>query len=694
MFVWPTDFAAFFSRSTLAQVGCGLLFFIGMLHIGDIKSFFKKFMPNWFTPLVSLLYMFSYPIFFWVIIYFVKYSNTYLIETGWLYEASDSAIFSSMWESYVVADVNWGVVNDLVTSSLSMTLLIWVSSMLNITGIEASAFPKGIDKDGEMLNLSLCNLLCFLSGGSPVFHQLGTSINVQMDGGTHRLAPLVSSMVVFGVWFAGAASAIQQVVPRFFLGGIFLTIGWSFFNDWLIKSRSKMSGVEYRLIIFCLFFFIVTGSIIMAIVISIAIAVGIFLLKLSITGGVKATKSGCQFRSGCARTSEEENILDKYGDRILVIKLAGVLFFGSVQTIVRRVRKAIRQERAEYVLLDFEETLYIDASSAENFKKLYLEVKGAGGLLFFVNLNTQQLYGFLRIGILPVNHENLVIEDKKDYQARVAEYKENFADFSNKGFDNDLIGVFGGGLQGNNQYPFFSEELRAKEICEDDLLYRFKYSSGESSPEVMSENVFMTQGGEDFSLERTPQHQNRQRMAKFGISDEDFFMLPLCLGLLPRIKDYVTVHSFDAGDRIFGEKEKSMSDCFVIIRQGLVEYRRAREPASCEPGNLLSLMGAGHVTRAISFMSQTGHVADFVAVADKTVLWMVSRDALRNMSTEDPPLLSMVFSSLGLSCARHVHLVSGIRAGYRGEPTNYMGFEYFQLESVVGTSDIRCLTFV
>mmetsp|Transcript_17171 Transcript_17171/g.28719 ORF Transcript_17171/g.28719 Transcript_17171/m.28719 type:complete len:940 (+) Transcript_17171:63-2882(+) len=690
VYLWPTNFTEFFSLTTMAQVGCGLLFFSGMIRMGDIKNYLRRFFPSWFIPLVSLLYMFLFPLAFWVIVYSSGYSSAHLIDTGWLYEASDSAKFSSMWDNYKYSDVNWKVLYELLVSSLSMTLLVWVSSMLNITGIEASAFPKGIDKDGEMLNLGLCNLICCLAGGAPVFHQLGTSIQCQMDGGSHRLASMVSAVVVLGVWFAGAASTIQRIVPRFFLGGIFLTIGWSFFGDWLIKSKNKMSSVEYRLLLFCVVFFIALRSILIAIGAAVAIALGVFLLRLSSTGGVKSIRLGSSHRSCCARTSEEEKVLDKHGNRIMTVKLAGVLFFGSVQTIVYRVREAIRQECAQYIVLDFEETLYMDASSAENFKKLYLEVKGAGGLLFFVNLTIEQIYGFLRIGILPVNSDRLVIAEKSQLLEQLIHYKTNTAVHEEKGFDQTMTWIFGNGLEAFSQYPYFQEESRAKELCEDDILHRFLYSEMDSRPGVMAEEVFKTKSSDKTEpIAQTPHERSVERMSKLNISDEMFFQLPLCLGFLPTLQEYVEVRNYNNGDCIFSDTEKRKSECFVIIRQGLLEYREVRGISSCSPGRRLAAMGAGHLTRAGSFLSHMGHLADYVAVVDNTILWTISRDAMQRISDKDPALLTMVFSNLGLSCARQNHLVSGVRYGEACQYTSYVGYEYFQLQPPVSDASVR-----
>ena len=295
-----------------------------------------------------------------------------------------------------------------------------------------------------------------------------------------------------------------------------------------------------------------------------------------------------------------------------------------------------------------------------------------------------------------MNNANLVISEKSELMDRVTNYQECASVPKDKSFDDSTFWIFGSGLDAFSQYPYFQEESRAKEICEDGILYRFLYCESDPRADVMSEDVFINVSncsGETKSVDQTPHGRSLQRMSKFNISDEMFFQLPLCLGFLPALKKYVEVRNFNKGDRIFSDTEKRKSDCFFIIRQGLLEYREVRDMTSCQPGRRLAVLGAGHVTRAGSFLSHMGHLADYVAVVDATILWSISRDAMQRISDEDPTLLSMIFSSLGLSCARQNHVVSGVRYGDSRQGASYVGLEYFQLHPPASEFPIRGVSF-
>jgi len=205
------DFNAFFSFRSLGPVSC-LLAMVALIRHGP-AIVARKFPNSKLLKLSGLFCQLCPLAIFYAVVYLIGASMEELSSSGWT----------------------------------SMT------GVLGITG-KFRAGPDGdpsplevIDFDAELTTVGFGSIFTALSNGVVTFHRLGSSIQLRMDGGTHRLAVLTSSCFVGTFFFTSLP--LGHYIPKFFLGGLFMGSGVSFLESAFLSFRSlpPQKFMGYRL---------------------------------------------------------------------------------------------------------------------------------------------------------------------------------------------------------------------------------------------------------------------------------------------------------------------------------------------------------------------------------------------------------------------------------------------------------------
>ncbi|MEL7086498.1 MAG: SulP family inorganic anion transporter, partial [Cyanobacteria bacterium J06597_1] len=199
----------------------------------------------------------------------------------------------------------------------------------------------------ELIGQGIGNIVSGLFGGLPgAGATMGTVVNIQ-TGGRTILSGIVRSMILLAV--VVLASGATAVIPRAVLAGIAIKVGidivdWSFLKRSLIVSR-KAAAITYGTIAVTVFGDLIT-----------AVALGVFIANVLTIE--RLTELRVQSFSAISDAddkiilSEEENHLLKRGNnRILLFHLDGPMIFG--------VAKAIEREQSA---LEDKDVLVVDLS--------------------------------------------------------------------------------------------------------------------------------------------------------------------------------------------------------------------------------------------------------------------------------------------------------------------------------------------
>merc|ERR1740129_1483540 len=229
----------FCAPGSLAQVGCML----GMvLCIRWGPSLLNRWSPK--LERVSGLVCQLLPlVVFYIIVLAFGLSRKSLWHAGWTYYSKANGGPFELWRAYSLNEVDWPIVLQLLPDVAPIVLMAVMCTMLGVLAI-TDRFPIGpdgdpspmetIDFDQELTTVGASSLLLGLTGGNVVFHKF-SAIQLRLDGGTHRIAVVIIALCSGGLFVSGAP--LGQIIPKFFLGGLFMNTGIHFLKNTLLSYK-------------------------------------------------------------------------------------------------------------------------------------------------------------------------------------------------------------------------------------------------------------------------------------------------------------------------------------------------------------------------------------------------------------------------------------------------------------------------
>eukprot|EP00931_Biecheleriopsis_adriatica_P060617 TRINITY_DN36414_c0_g1_i1.p1 TRINITY_DN36414_c0_g1~~TRINITY_DN36414_c0_g1_i1.p1 ORF type:complete len:990 (-),score=172.96 TRINITY_DN36414_c0_g1_i1:13-2628(-) len=420
-YFYPTDWDQFFEPNRIAQVACMLA---TVFSIRQGPALLKRCFANSAAVerLGGLVCQLLPLAIFYTVVLAAGISMESLQHAGWTYPSSPRVGPLDLWTTYSPADVDWSTVSKVMPG---MPALVLMSVMCTLMGALAitDKFPTGpkgdpspmetINFDTELATVGLSSLLLGLTGGNVNFHKFSV-IQLRLDGGTHRIAVLMIALFAGSLFLSGAP--IGQLVPKWFLAGLFLNTGIHFLKGTLLSYRSmatftwrgwKLPSPQFTIAPCCVvmaIFFSPAKAILTGLVLSVAI----FLTQSSASSPVINVAAGDRVMSRSKRPFWEMRVLREEGDRILLLYLQGQLFFGSAQQLVAALAAAAMDEHVKFIIISLARVPRIDASAAKHLKTTADKLRQRHCEVIFCRMN-EEVYGELQAAkVVQAPDEDLV----------------------------------------------------------------------------------------------------------------------------------------------------------------------------------------------------------------------------------------------------------------------------------------------
>jgi SulP family sulfate permease len=142
-----------------------------------------------------------------------------------------------------------------------------------------------------------------------------------------------------------------------------------------------------------------------------------FVLKYSRTAVIRYALSGANTHSAVERSIEEERLLAEQGERTLILKLRGYLFFGTTAQLSAQVRNRMgdgSKLSLGYVVLDFNAVNGIDSSATYEFHRLQLMAEQNDFVILLTGL-PEELLQQLRAGHAFEDSDHVEVFDDMDH---------------------------------------------------------------------------------------------------------------------------------------------------------------------------------------------------------------------------------------------------------------------------------------
>ena len=266
--------------------------------------------------------------------------------------------------------VDWTLIVRQAPELATIVIIGVITVSLTVGGLE---LPSGeeIDLDREFKVLGAAKIVPGLAGGVVGWHSPAQSALAHSVGSDQsRFAVVVSIAAIGIILFAGPP--VLTLLPRIVVGGLICYLVLSFVHEWLFRARRRLLAGD-SVVVLIILVTIATMGILRGVVIGLAISVVLFVTEYSRTGVIRHVLTGVTRRSNVVRRPENVWNLDENGERVLVLKLQGFLFFGAAHRLLKRVRNHVHFAKGpslKFLVLDVGLVTDAGSSSLTTFTKL------------------------------------------------------------------------------------------------------------------------------------------------------------------------------------------------------------------------------------------------------------------------------------------------------------------------------------
>ncbi len=305
---------------------------------------------------------------------------------------------------------DWGAILRQSSNIATILILSLIGLLLNASALEL-ALEKDADFNRELRTAGAANILSGLSGGMVGYHTLSASILSYKIGTQSRMVGLFAGLICALMLFAG--SNLLTLFPKPILGGLLLFLGLEFLYEWVIRGWSKLSRVDYFVVILILIVIAATNFLV-GVAVGLVATIILFVANYSRIKVVRHTMSGAEMKSNVERLDDQRRKLKELGVQIYILELQGFIFFGTANSLLEQVKVRLsdpNQLPVRFIILDFRHVSGIDSSAVYSFIKCRQIVKAQDIILILTNLSNGILHQLEVGGLLEDNTSVRVYPD-------------------------------------------------------------------------------------------------------------------------------------------------------------------------------------------------------------------------------------------------------------------------------------------
>lgn len=256
----------------------------------------------------------------------------------------------------------------IVGGALALAIVASIDALLCTKLVTALGEPRR-DSDRILLRYGLANVASACLGGITCGINIGASIANRSFGGRSPVSVLVNAAALL------VASVLMfrwlGYIPRVALSAVIMVIAVQHFDVWSLRllrrvrsaPRSlRVSTITDLVVVITVAVLSIALNIVAAVFIGVVIAVVLFVFHMS-RSVVRRSYRCDAIHSRKSRTAAERTFLETAGSKILVMELQGALFFGTGETIAKRVDSELGHETT-CVILDLRRLTELDSTGS------------------------------------------------------------------------------------------------------------------------------------------------------------------------------------------------------------------------------------------------------------------------------------------------------------------------------------------
>jgi SulP family sulfate permease len=302
-------------------------------------------------------------------------SSIHDAERGsWLLGPFPSGRLLQLWTVKAFQYADWSAILRQTAGIATAIFVAVIAALFNISGTEL-ILHRDLDTNEELRDAGFVNIVSGALGGIPGYHALSlTSLGSQMAADP-RVAGLVAAIVPLTAVVFGAA--VIELIPRMIVGGVLVFVGLSFMIDWAWDKRRLLPRSEY-VVLLVIFLTIAIRGLLPGVAVGLIAAMALFAYNYSRVEQITQAPFGDVYRSNVDRPESERIALRAFADDVLILRLHGFIFFGTISGLLERIRRQTERSGLRFLVVDLRRTSGLDSSSVVAFRKVTL-LAGAHG---------------------------------------------------------------------------------------------------------------------------------------------------------------------------------------------------------------------------------------------------------------------------------------------------------------------------
>jgi SulP family sulfate permease len=295
--------------------------------------------------------------------------------------------FLSLFEAHTLNLIDWSALAWRKEFFAAVAVVAIGPSLVRTTILEA-VLARDADPDAQLRLVGGASMLSGLLGGLPATLSLSSSLGLRALGASGPVAGFTVGLVCLA--FALCGQPVLARIPLFVPLGILLSIALSMPISWLLRdSKNPLTLKDDQHAAWIAFLLVVFLGPVLGVFSCLGLGLAMALSRAVQGAGIKFIQTGDVFHSNVDRSPAEHRILRERGGQILVLRLQGFLFLGTLYALLRTIRQ--RQEDAgavglKFVLLDFGAVNGLGASALHGFRRLEHLARDRGMVLFFTSV--------------------------------------------------------------------------------------------------------------------------------------------------------------------------------------------------------------------------------------------------------------------------------------------------------------------
>ncbi len=271
----------------------------------------------------------------------------------------------------------------IVTASLALMILATTDCLVTAIVADAQTNTRHNGKK-EIIAQGLGQIIVgFLGGLGGGGTKGATLVNLQSGGGRYSSIFSGLSFILLILFFGG----LGAYLPISVLAGVIIFVGFGMINfniiNWLKYKKSRSDALIALIVIATIIFIDLVSAVGVGVLISM-----LMYIRMQMKAPIVHRKTDAISRhSLIKRTDEENEIIAKYGDKIVMFELRGNLFFATADKLVEILNPYIKE--GYYVILHFQRVHLIDISGVIILLQIASNMKNVNGQLLLCHMHRE-----------------------------------------------------------------------------------------------------------------------------------------------------------------------------------------------------------------------------------------------------------------------------------------------------------------